>query len=253
MLQIRSMNDTTSPVDLATGREQESDGEAPFALDMGVEPSDAPRVAPARRSTRGRRFPAEVLTPAEVDALLRRCSRRAPTGIRNRALIAVLYRAGLRISEALALLPKDVDLQAGSIRVLHGKGDVDRTVGCDAGAAALLELWLSARVRALARYAPDVRPDVAPLFCTLRGEVIIGQYVRGLFPRLARKAGITKRVHPHGFRHTHAAELAREGTPLNLIQAQLGHTSVATTSRYLAHIAPQELVNAIRARSWTPG
>jgi integrase/recombinase XerD len=63
-------------------------------------------------------------------------------------------------------------------------------------------------------------------------------------PRLARRAGIEKRVHPHGLRHTHAAELALEGQPMNLIQAQLGHSSLATTSRYLAHIAPAELVHA---------
>ena len=57
-------------------------------------------------------------------------------------------------------------------------------------------------------------------------------------PRLARRAGIEKRVHPHGLRHTHAAELAFEGAPMNLIEAQLGHSSLATTSRYLAPHRP---------------
>jgi integrase len=68
--------------------------------------------------------------------------------------------------------------------------------------------------------------------------------------RLAAKAGIEKRVHPHGLRHTHAAELAREGVPMNVIQAQLGHSSLATTSRYLAHVAPQHVVEAMKAREW---
>ena len=76
-------------------------------------------------------------------------------------------------------------------------------------------------------------------------------YVRGLMPRLARRAGIEKRVHPHGLRHTHAAELAFEGLPMNAIQAQLGHASLATTSRYLAHIAPAELVKAMQVRTWS--
>ena len=58
-----------------------------------------------------------------------------------------------------------------------------------------------------------------------------------VMPRLARRAGIEKRVHAHGLCHTHAAELALQGHPMNLIQAQLEHTSLATTSRYLAHIA----------------
>src|SRR5262245_66637494 len=74
-----------------------------------------------------RRFPAEPLTLADVETLRAACSRRAPTGIRNRALLAVLFRSGLRISEALALYPKDLDPVGGSLRVLHGKGDKART------------------------------------------------------------------------------------------------------------------------------
>ena len=70
-----------------------------------------------------RRFPAEPLTLADVEALRAACSRRAPTGIRNRALLAVLFRSGLRVSEALALYPKDLDPVGGSLRVLHGKGN----------------------------------------------------------------------------------------------------------------------------------
>jgi integrase len=72
-----------------------------------------------------------------------------------------------------------------------------------------------------------------------------------LFKRLARKAGIDKRVHPHGLRHTMAAQLAAEGVPMNVIQAQLGHSSLATTSRYLAHIAPTTLIQTMQRRDWS--
>jgi site-specific recombinase XerD len=75
-------------------------------------------------------------------------------------------------------------------------------------------------------------------------------YVRGLLPRLAAKAGIEKRVHAHGLRHTHAAELMREGVALNVIQKQLGHASVAVTSAYLDHIAPREVVETMKKREW---
>ncbi len=192
----------------------------------------------------GRRFPAEILTPDEVRAVIGACSNRAPTGIRNRALIVVLYRGGLRISEALALKPKDVDAVSGTISVLHGKGDRRRTVGLDPGAFAVLARWLERR-HALGLTGRQ------SLFCTLGGRPLESSYVRTLLPRLARKAGLEKRVHPHGLRHTHAAELAAEGKPVNLIQAQLGHASLATTDRYLRHIAPQQLVDAMRAREWT--
>lgn len=172
------------------------------------------------------------------------CSNRAPTGIRNRALLVVLYRGGLRVSEALALKPKDVDAAAGTITVLHGKGDRRRTVGLDPGAFAVVARWLERR-GALGITGRQ------PLFCTLEGKRLQSSYVRTLLPRLAAKAGVDKRVHPHGLRHTHAAELAREGTPANLIQAQLGHASLATTDRYLRHIAPQQLVDAMRSREWS--
>ena len=69
-----------------------------------------------------------------------------------------------------------------------------------------------------------------------------------LLSRLAGKAGIEKRV--HGLCHTHAAELAREGVPMNVIQAQLGHANLGTTSRYLAHIAPAEVIRVMQGRGW---
>ena len=199
------------------------------------------RRAPANK---GKRYPAEVLTREEVQQLLHGCSPQAPTGIRNRALLVVLYRGMLRLAEALALQPKDLDRKAGTVRVLAGKGKKARTIGLDPEAFAVVERWVDAR-KALGIKAR------APLFCTLAGGPIAQPYVRALLNRLAGKAGIEKRVHPHGLRHTGAAELAAEGHPMNLVQAQLGHSSLATTSRYLAHIAPQELVDAMQAREWT--
>ena len=169
--------------------------------------------------------------PDEVRALIKACSNRAPTGIRNRALLVLLYRGGLRLSEALRLYPKDLDRDAGTVTVLVGKGGKRRTIGLDPGAFAVVERWLDKRA------ALGIN-GLAPLLCTLRGQPVASAYVRGLMPRLARRVGIEKRVHPHGLRHTHAAELAFEGVPMNAIQAQLGHSSLATTSRYLAHIAP---------------
>lgn len=198
---------------------------------------------PRHPANRGQKLPPEPLSAQEAKALLRACSRRAPTGVRNAALLAVMYRGGLRSGEALALYPKDVDRRAGTVRVLHGKGDRSRVVGLDSGAFALLERWIDRRK------ALGIKRTV-PLFCTLRGEALDPSYVRHAVKRLARRAGIEKRVHPHGLRHTHAAELAWEGVPMNVIQAQLGHSSLATTSRYLAHVAPQEVIEAMRSREW---
>ena len=197
----------------------------------------------ARRTNRGRRLPPEILTDDEVHALLRACSGKAATGIRNRALIAVLYRSGLRISEALSVYPKDIDRNTGAIRVLNGKGKRARTVGIDSGAMAVLERWFDMRTRI--GLSGGQR-----LFCTLEGRPMTDSYVRVLLPRLAHKAGIEKRVHAHGFRHSHAAQLRAEGVDIGIISKQLGHQSIATTARYLDHIAPLAVIDTMRKRVW---
>jgi site-specific recombinase XerD len=96
-------------------------------------------------ANKGKKYPPEVLTPDEVRGLIEACSNRAPTGIRNRALIVAMYRGGLRVGETLALRPKDVDTAAGTLTVLHGKGDRRRVVGLDPGAMAIVGRWLDAR------------------------------------------------------------------------------------------------------------
>jgi site-specific recombinase XerD len=192
--------------------------------------------------SKGRKFPAEPLTAGEARALIGAPSRRAPTGIRNRALMMLMYRTGLRISEALALKPSDVNADRGTVRVLHGKNDRDRTVGIDDGALAVLQLWLERRRSLGFRNGP--------LFCTLDGKPVSAGYVRDMLKRMARRAGIDKRVHPHCLRHTHAAELAAEGVPVNVIQQQLGHMWLATTDIYLRHIAPADVIAVGRNRPW---
>jgi len=194
-------------------------------------------------SPRGRRLPPEVLSHAEVCALMEACGRYAPLGLRNRALIALLYRAGLRINEALSLYPKDLDLADGSVRVLHGKGGRSRTVGLDPGAAAVIERWLEAR-------SCLTLNGRQPVFCTLRGQPMSASYVRRLLKRLAARAGIEKRVHAHGLRHTHAAQLRAEGVDIAIISRQLGHTSITTAARYLDHLAPRAVIEAMRKRTW---
>lgn len=190
----------------------------------------------------GKRLPPELLYPAEIDALVRACSPRASTGLRNRALLVTGYRTGGRISELLALDLKDVDAEHGAV-TLHGKGDRYRTVGMDAGGFAVLEKWLKRR-RELNL------PRGAPLFCTLAGAPMDPSYIRHLLPRLAKKAGIERRVHAHGLRHTLATEMHREDQPLWIIQGQLGHARPSTTDRYLRRAHQRDVVEAVRKRPW---
>jgi len=192
---------------------------------------------------KGRKFPAEPLTREEVERLLACCSNRCPTGKRNRSLIAVLWRGGLRISEALGLGLRDLDAAEQTIRVRHGKGNRSRLVAMDAGAWSLLETWLERRKK----LDP---PAGAPVFCTLKGTPMLASYCRELFTRIGAKAKIEKRVHAHQLRHTFAFELAGENVPLHAIQRALGHSNVATTSRYVDHLNPAQVVEALRSRTW---
>jgi len=207
-------------------------------------PQNAPLMLHPATARPNRRLPPEVLTDAEVCGLMGACGRHAPTGLRNRALIALLYRAGLRINEALTLYPKDLELADGSVRVLHGKGGRSRTVGLDPGAAAIIERWLDAR----SRLGLGGRH---PVFCTLRGHRMAAAYVRVMLKRLAARAGIDKRVHAHGLRHTHAAQLRAEGVDIAIISRQLGHASITATARYLDHLAPTAVIEAMHRRRWT--
>ena len=189
------------------------------------------------------RLDADLLTRAEVERLLKVCSRRAPTGIRNRAMIVLAWRCGLRISEVLALQPKDIDLDGGSVTVQHGKGDRRRTVGIDPGAGAIVARWMDAR----SNLGVTGR---SPLICTLNGGHVNPSYVRHLLPRLARRAGIEKRVHAHGLRHLHAVELEQEGATVSAIRDLLGHADLGTTDRYLRRLGASPAVEFARAREW---
>jgi site-specific recombinase XerD len=196
------------------------------------------------RAAESRKLPPEVLTEDEAKALIRACSRRGSAGIRNAALIAVLWRTGLRLGEALALMPeRDVNLDLGEVYVRHGKGDRDRTTGLDLTAVTLVQRWKDRR-ELLGLH------ELHPLFCTLNGGWLDQSYVRHALARLRKRAGIQHRVHAHGLRHTYAAELAREGTPTIKVRDLLGHQSIATTDRYLGRIAPHELVQLNRSRTW---
>jgi integrase/recombinase XerD len=185
----------------------------------------------------------ELLTHDEARQLIRGASNRAPTGIRNRALIAMMYRVGLRPGEALALRVDDIDLVQGLVRIPPRKGGAGRVTGIDGQTLELVQRWLARRERL------GVANDDY-LFCTLAGEELKAAYVRELLPRLARRAGIAKRVHPLGLRYACAAEMSAEGLSTALIETHLGVAVSGSARRYLVQYTPEEVIAAVRAREW---
>lgn len=188
--------------------------------------------------------PVEIFTQAEVNALLKACSRRGHSGVRNRASLAVLYRSGIRISELLSLYPRDLDEDGGYLNVRLGKGSKQRFASMDPHGWAELNVWLERRRHQLGIGANS------PVICTLKGRPLDSSYFRQFMPRLAEKAGITKRCHAHALRHTMASELRREGVDIAIISRQLGHSSIAVTANYVQHLCPEEVAEKIRGRVW---
>jgi site-specific recombinase XerD len=196
-------------------------------------------------NNKGKKFPPEYLTQNECLALMDACGPKDNAiAMRHRALIVLLWRSGLRLAEALALRTVDIDQTTLSVRVLHGKGDKARTTATDAQALEVINDWLAVRDR---RWKVDRN---APIICTHRGSTLKQSYVRRLFPLLAYVAGVNRRVHAHVFRHTFAVELSRDNVPVRDIQQLLGHTSLATTSVYLASLSPEESLKHVRGRTW---
>ena len=179
----------------------------------------------AKTLRRKRRLP-KTLSRREASQLLAVPNLRAPTGLRNRCMLELMYRAGLRVSEVCALEMRDVDLTRGTVRIEDGKGG-DGTAYFDVGSVApLIDEWKRERKRLGV-------PSSAPLFCTLAGETIDTSYMRAMVKRIARRAGLDpSKVSPHVLRHTFATELLDEGFNIRQVQEALRHADVSTTMVY---------------------
>jgi integrase/recombinase XerD len=173
----------------------------------------------------------EVLTVEEVDGLLSAQTADTPAGLRNRALLELLYASGLRISEAVGLDRDDLSLDEGLVRVI-GKGDRERQV--PVGEIALD--WLR-------RYMTEVRPawlalattplaHGGPLFLSVRGDRYDRRRAWEMLVSTARSAGLQNGVSPHTLRHSFATHLLEGGADLRIVQELLGHANISTTQLY---------------------
>lgn len=158
----------------------------------------------------------EVLSVAEVNQLLN-----AITNPRYQAIAMVLYGAGLRVSEALALEVRDIDGARGVLRVRHGKGNKAREVMLSPE----LYQWLR-------QYWARHQPPQPYLFASKAGKLPQASTIRDAFAEAAQAAFIKKRVTPHILRHSFATHLLEQGTDVHVVGALLGHASLKSTTRY---------------------
>ncbi len=172
----------------------------------------------------------------------------SPSGLRNAAFVALCFGAGLRCAEALAVKASDLERKPEGVFVLvnRGKGGKSRR-------SVMLPEFLPTVERWLDRRAALGITGHSPIICGITqgderanfGKALCTAQMRGTIARMAKKAGLTHRIHVHGLRHGHATLLAENGRELRLISAQLGHSNLAITDRYLTKINPAERLKAI--------
>lgn len=188
--------------------------------------------AAALGTPRGERRLPRVLRPQQVAALLTAPDPGTARGLRDRALLELLYASGARVSEAVGLDLDALDLRAGSAR-LHGKGDKTRLVPVGLPACAALRTWL-------ADGRPHLQPATrGPVFTNLRGARMTARDAWTAVDRAARAAALG-RISPHTLRHSYATHLLEGGADLRSVQELLGHASLATTQLY-THVTRDHL------------
>lgn len=184
-------------------------------------------------SRQGLRVP-RTLSESEVDALLNAPAIDTPVGLRDRAMLELLYASGLRVTELVTLRRDQINLQAGVVRVV-GKGNKERLVPF----GDIASDWLL-------RYFNEARPALLGArlsehcFVTDRAEPPTRQTFWRLVKRYASQAGIAQLPSPHGLRHAFATHLLNHGADLRVVQLLLGHASISTTQIY-THVARERL------------
>jgi integrase/recombinase XerD len=181
-----------------------------------------------------------VLSIGEMERLLAAVDLSDPQGERNRAMMEMLYAAGLRVSELVDLRLTDLFLDVGFIKVT-GKGSKERLVPVSAAAIRHLRQYLD-HVR---RQQHNIQPGHENIvFLNRRGAKLTRVMVFYVIKDLAQKAGITKNISPHTFRHTFATHLVEGGADLKAVQDMLGHASITTTEIY-THLNAEYLKETI--------
>jgi integrase/recombinase XerD len=199
---------------------------------------------------RKKNLPAGIMSRKEVYKVLNQPNADTSLGLRDKAIIEVLYSTGIRNSELRELHLYDADTANGELRITQGKGKKDRVVPLGDIASKYVEEYVKEGRSRLLEYARQVlkkKQDEPPpfLFISKGGKKITAANLRTMIKKYVKRAGLTKEVTTHSFRHTCATHLLKEGAGIRHIQALLGHSCITTTQRY-THVEVSDLKKAHR-------
>ncbi len=203
-----------------------------FLVQEKVIRSDPSRTIDLPKS--GLKLP-EVLSAQEIVSLLETPGTDTPRGLRNTAMLELLYASGLRVSELINLKILDINLEAGFVRVF-GKGSKERIVPMGSGAMNALRAYLETGRPKL------LKADLTSpyLFVARAGKPMTRQGFWKLLRKYALEAGLKKKISPHSLRHSFATHLLEGGADLRSVQVMLGHVDITTTQIY-THVATERL------------
>jgi len=176
-----------------------------------------------------------ILESREAIKLISQPGKRYPTGKRNKVIMQVMLNLGLRVSEITDLRPGSINLSTHKLKVVSGKGGVDRDLIIPEAIIDSLKAW------------KDIKPKGTKyFFTTLEGTKLSRRYICAMVKRYADRAGIDKVISPHSLRHTYATEHYRQNKDIETLRMILGHSDISTTQVYIT-LANIDVENSMKA------
>lgn len=198
-------------------------------------------------ANKGKRLPPDPPTDDEIKRMIAACNSPGPNRQRNKCMIVMMWRCGLRSKEVRSLHVADLRFDhagTGSVRVMApkgvGRGVMPREIGFDRKVTEMLHKWLGKR--------PD--GGTGYLFPVSGGKMMSGSQLRNMVAAVGKGAGVQRRCHPHGLRHAYARDLYEEGLGIVHLQKALGHKDLKTTAEYLGTIGAHDVIAVTKERVW---
>jgi integrase/recombinase XerD len=197
-----------------------------------------------------------ILEVEEVQKILDIPNKRYITGLRNKVILNLMWNMGLRVSEVVNLKPRDVNLTKRTLRIVNGKGGVDRDITIPEGITYLLKEWKDRRPKVSDYFICNIKNRKAEYLVKIndgrtlnptskKGDKLSVRTIQVMLKNYSRRAGIDKTVTPHTLRHSYATEFIRQGKSVMTLKQILGHSDIGTTQLYvtLANKDVEEAIN----------